>query len=154
MPKNPKQEEVRYPMYVYAVDQKAHVKIGISKDPYRRMAQLQTGNPHELHMLGVFPCRDEEIARAVEKAFHDLFEPMLVGGEWFDMSNSASLGYASKMWFHVFEQLLIIMEKLAFTWCDYRPQRPGRRPFFSRSRGCDPMAAYVAASSQQEELKP
>jgi hypothetical protein len=55
------------------------IKIGFStKDPIVRLAQLQTGSPDRLTLLGVIPGRLED-----EKFLHARFGTCRLGGEWF-----------------------------------------------------------------------
>ena len=59
-----------------------HVKIGYTKkDPLRRMADLQTGCPFEMIMLGyVFGVIDRE------RELHDVLRDYRCCGEWFEYS--------------------------------------------------------------------
>jgi hypothetical protein len=63
---------------VYFIQAGAFVKIGWSKDPERRLAQLATACPHELTLLG-------EITGTVldEQALHRAFAHLRARGEWF-----------------------------------------------------------------------
>lgn len=55
------------------------IKVGLAKDPVKRMATLQTGYPWDLRLLYVFPAD-----RGLEQRLHvDLAEGRL-RGEWFD----------------------------------------------------------------------
>lgn len=56
-----------------------HVKIGFTaKNPYDRMASLQTGCPFQMCLLGfVFGTR------SMERELHDVLKDERVGGEWF-----------------------------------------------------------------------
>lgn len=58
-------------------------KIGFSKDPMKRVKQLQTGHPHKIGLEGWFNFKTEDEARAFEKALHDHFKEKRMGGEWF-----------------------------------------------------------------------
>jgi hypothetical protein len=58
-------------------------KIGVSKNPDKRLKQLQTGNPSELELLCVY---DSEIAFKIEKVLHNTFNINKEHGEWFDLS--------------------------------------------------------------------
>jgi hypothetical protein len=57
-----------------------HVKIGISADASRRIADLQVGCPDELVVRGVFLVEDAE---AFETMFHSRFAHLHIRGEWF-----------------------------------------------------------------------
>jgi hypothetical protein len=68
---------------VYAIrDRKTrHVKIGISVDPNKRLASLQTGAPVGLRLLWTAPG-----GRPLEQHLHGHFAERHVRGEWFDFS--------------------------------------------------------------------
>ena len=51
-------------------------KIGLSKDPEKRVRQLQTGNPDRIVLVGQVPG-----GRKLEKAFHDMVDPFRLEGE-------------------------------------------------------------------------
>jgi hypothetical protein len=58
---------------------KQAAKIGISKNPRRRLAQLQTGSVDPLVLAGAIHAEG-----ALEKGFHFVFRDKWLGGEWFD----------------------------------------------------------------------
>jgi hypothetical protein len=55
-----------------------HVKIGFTTDVEERLRTLQTGNPKELNIQGLFNGD-----RDTEKELHELFEAFHVRGEWY-----------------------------------------------------------------------
>lgn len=60
-------------------------KMGMSKDPYKRLQSLQTGTPFELTILYrvfTFDCV------ALEKALHEYYQGYWLRGEWFDLPKS------------------------------------------------------------------
>ena len=67
-------------MTVYFIrDAGGDVKIGYSeRDPFGRLATMQTGNPRALTLLATIPGD-----RSVERELHDKFSPLRVRGEWF-----------------------------------------------------------------------
>lgn len=65
--------------FILAPDQGA-IKIGIASDVWGRMAQMQTGNPCELVMLGYL---EPEHPRSEEAHLHNLFRQHHIRGEWF-----------------------------------------------------------------------
>lgn len=70
------------------------VKIGFtSKDPARRIAELQIGNPRELKLLA--HC---EGSRCDEQAIHRYLDTYRVSGEWFELAGpvTALLWYVQK----------------------------------------------------------
>jgi len=58
-------------------------KIGVSKNPEVRLRNLQTGNPHTLHLLKTFPCRVP--AYKAERIIHNHLSHVHVRGEWFQI---------------------------------------------------------------------
>lgn len=54
------------------------IKIGWSRDPARRLQELQVGNPTPLKIIGCVAA-----TRLIEPALHQLFAPAAVSGEWF-----------------------------------------------------------------------
>lgn len=66
--------------YVYFIQSgdDGPIKIGLSSKPFRRVQQLQTGNPRELLLRHVLPGD-----RAMEAQLHARFEPARIRGEWF-----------------------------------------------------------------------
>lgn len=64
---------------IYFIKSKRFVKIGYTaKEPEKRLAQLQTGNPETLKLLGTIEGTPE-----VEKALHNYFNRFHFRGEWF-----------------------------------------------------------------------
>ena len=57
-------------------------KIGISKQPYRRMTQLQVGTPLEITLVERVFTMD---APKLEKALHEYYQAYWMRGEWFDL---------------------------------------------------------------------
>ena len=57
-------------------------KIGISKQPYRRMTQLQVGTPLEITLVERIFSMD---APKLEKALHEYYQAYWMRGEWFDL---------------------------------------------------------------------
>jgi hypothetical protein len=66
--------------YLVAADGTHLVKIGIAKDPMRRLKELQTGQPMELHLLW-------SVAGNYESDLHVHFGAYRVRGEWFDLTS-------------------------------------------------------------------
>jgi hypothetical protein len=70
------------PSFVYVIrgDTGGPVKIGTTLDVYKRMAQLQTGNPRHLALVQVLPGNGE-----LEHALHARFAESRIGqSEWFE----------------------------------------------------------------------
>lgn len=73
--------------YVYMIaDESNYIKVGISKDPEKRLKSLQTGHPNKLHLLFIeeFECKRNHLLK-IEKLIHrDLrLKNFKKRGEWF-----------------------------------------------------------------------
>ena len=67
---------------VYFIYQGDYCKIGVSCTPYKRVKQLQTGNPHELELYAVIKPMD---AYGLESELHSKFADVRMCGEWFNL---------------------------------------------------------------------
>ncbi|MBI5957897.1 MAG: GIY-YIG nuclease family protein [Chloroflexi bacterium] len=119
------EQKSKPPAFVYFFDQKAHVKIGISSDPHKRLAQLQVGNPYPINFLGAIPFPDLETARKAEKALHEHFQQAQIGGEWFDFSHPVSkVTGPAQLWLHEVEWMLDFVRAIVYAWLGhYSPKR-------------------------------
>ena len=73
-------------MYVYfiiALGKPKRIKIGKSRDPEKRLKELQTGCPYKLKLDGTIKCNSDKHALEIEKAAHDFFSYKHARGEWF-----------------------------------------------------------------------
>lgn len=61
----------------------SYYKIGISKNPKRRIRQLQTGNSSKLKLIESYPS---EHAGLIEKTLQRRYAYLKKEGEWFDLS--------------------------------------------------------------------
>lgn len=57
------------------------IKIGFSKDPRKRIRELQTGSSRKLAIMGWIESRD----RSLESALHRKYEQHRLSGEWFSI---------------------------------------------------------------------
>lgn len=64
--------------YCYIIRAGNHVKIGAAADPFRRLQELQTGNPVVLEIVAVLPGGFD-----MEKHLHEKFREDHYHGEWF-----------------------------------------------------------------------
>jgi hypothetical protein len=81
----------------------APVKIGISANPMVRLAELQTGSPFRLMLLGMLATPSRQVAREAEKWIHFCHPDKALHGEWFDIepfSAVSTLGYFVHDHFH------------------------------------------------------
>lgn len=71
-------------LYFLCTDRKPQrIKIGIAKDVHRRLAELQTGCPEKIALLGAIPMRSAKHAKHIESRLHGFFSYLRVHGEWF-----------------------------------------------------------------------
>lgn len=72
-------------MYVYAIREvdTGHIKLGISRDPSRRLETLQVGNSHPLELVAYTKAgsREDEID------LHDKAKAYRLRGEWFSVES-------------------------------------------------------------------
>lgn len=78
-------------MFVYFIQafgekQLRQIKIGSSRNPTARLAELQVGSPVKLKLLGTVKCKSEQHARSVERLAHNIFHKQRRRGEWFRLS--------------------------------------------------------------------
>tara|TARA_B100000214_G_C23743328_1_gene524271 strand:- start:121 stop:417 length:297 start_codon:yes stop_codon:yes gene_type:complete len=68
-------------LYIVQSDVSGAIKIGRSKDPRKRLKQLQTGSPYKLKLLAIVPEKGN-----IEKSLHSSFSSYKKSckGEWFD----------------------------------------------------------------------
>ena len=71
--------------FIYVIEESGngYVKIGISNEPSRRLADMQTGSPYDLTLLLVLEVED---AAVTESFLHEVLEKFRIRGEWFDGS--------------------------------------------------------------------
>lgn len=63
---------------IYFIRSGKYVKIGYSKNPKKRLDELQTGNPEKLKLIAVMQGNLQ-----TEKSLHDLYSNKRIRGEWF-----------------------------------------------------------------------
>jgi hypothetical protein len=76
-------------MYLYVIQNKSKYKVGVSKDPRRRLRQLQTGAAGKLVLVKSYSVPDK-IARKLEQQIHKMFwqRRLRFNGEWFDLTDA------------------------------------------------------------------
>ena len=55
------------------------IKIGKSKNPVKRLNELQTGSPHLLELIYIF----KDFPVGTEEVFHNFYSDQLIRNEWF-----------------------------------------------------------------------
>jgi DNA-binding Xre family transcriptional regulator len=66
---------------IYAIQSGEFVKLGYSKDPLKRLCEIQVSSPIECALLGVLSGPPER-----EKLVHKRFAEFRVSGEWFKLN--------------------------------------------------------------------
>lgn len=64
---------------------KGRVKIGVSRDPVKRLQALQVANDRDLRLYFYLYC-DDIPARTIERAVHECLWKTHLSGEWFEIS--------------------------------------------------------------------
>ena len=78
--------KVKDNLYIIQSDLTGMIKIGRSKDPAKRLKQLQTGNPNKLKLIACFEGEGWK-----EKILHERLEKFRLQGEWFSYSCVGSI---------------------------------------------------------------
>lgn len=64
-------------------DDKSLYKIGFTKGSvYKRIRELQTGCPYEIHMVDTY---SSEYSSIIESSLHNMFSHLKTHGEWFEL---------------------------------------------------------------------
>lgn len=61
------------------------VKVGMASDPDKRLRNLQTASPFKIEQVFCFGCPNKDIARELERSFHEVQSEHRLHGEWFDL---------------------------------------------------------------------
>lgn len=71
--------------FIYLIQslENSYYKIGVSKNPARRIKQLQTGNSSELKLCCTYKT---DMANRIESVLHRRYSHLNKEGEWFDLS--------------------------------------------------------------------
>lgn len=77
-------------IYLIQSLEEGYYKIGVSKNPEKRLKQLQTGNSSELKLIHSY---SSEYANKIEKTLHNMLSHCKKEGEWFDMSLPDALSF-------------------------------------------------------------
>lgn len=70
------------------------VKLGISRNPTSRVAQLQSGNPHRIGLYWQWPTLGRRMSADIERLAHEHFKGTRLAGEWFDVHPDEALLWA------------------------------------------------------------
>lgn len=80
-------------VYILQSQEDGYYKIGVSKNPQKRLSTLQTGNPSELKLINIYESKN---AKRIEKKLHSLFSSFKKEGEWFDFGLMEELSFIEK----------------------------------------------------------
>lgn len=78
--------------YIYVIGTDEQVKIGFSKQPEKRLKQLQTGNMNKLKLYYKEEIQDSKV-RIVEKLIHRDLRSHKKVGEWFNLSPTDAISH-------------------------------------------------------------
>ena len=67
-------------VYLIFSEESGIYKVGVSKNPEKRLKQLQTGNGEKLVLKNKY---ESEHYNQIEKYFHSMYSPEKKVGEWF-----------------------------------------------------------------------
>lgn len=82
--------------YIYIVQADRQVKIGYSRDPMKRLSEIQVGTPVHCFIAAQFEVFAEEVL-ACERLLHDFFSGYRLRGEWFEMRGRAAKEGATRI---------------------------------------------------------
>jgi ribosomal protein L37AE/L43A len=70
--------------YIYIITAADHaIKIGVARDPYARLDELQTGCPFKLGLYAKFKIANRKLALKYEHLAHRRLRYVRLNGEWF-----------------------------------------------------------------------
>src|SRR5262245_3356130 len=72
-------------IYVITANTRA-VKVGIAKDPRRRLSELPTGCPDKLEVADTIKVNSRDLAYKIETEVHRRLAGFALEGEWFAVS--------------------------------------------------------------------
>ena len=78
--------------HVYLIQslENSYYKIGVSRNPKRRIKELQTGNSSELKLVESY---QSEFADKIERTLQRRYSHLRKEGEWFDMGISNEVSF-------------------------------------------------------------
>lgn len=100
--------------YVYFISRGFdRVKIGFAADVFKRLHDLQTGCPDDLHIVSFVPTYE-----VCEGMFHHRFRDVRIRGEWFEMSDEME-----ELWDDIYDyQAFTRRAGLQSTWVTLEPE--------------------------------
>lgn len=97
-------------IYVIGSRAQTHAKIGISDNPLKRRASLQTGNPSQLIVHSSFWLFNREHASILEKQTHRALKARgnFLTGEWFNVEPAIAERIISEVYDELIERQIIV----------------------------------------------
>jgi len=94
--------------YVYLIQslENSYYKIGVSKNPIKRLSVLQTGNSSKLKLIDSY---QSSYANKIEKILQRRYSYLKKQGEWFDLSLLNEISFINEC--IKIEESLIILKK-------------------------------------------
>ncbi|MHA2183072.1 MAG: GIY-YIG nuclease family protein [Promethearchaeota archaeon] len=80
-------------IYLIQSTETGRYKIGVSKNPHKRIKQLQTGSSEELNLINSF---ESEYYNKIEKGLHSTYSHLSVIGEWFNLTLNEEVSFINK----------------------------------------------------------
>jgi hypothetical protein len=82
-------------------------KIGIAKNPKKRISQLQTGNSDKIKIIETY---QSDNASKIETALHNQYSHAKTVGEWFDLGVSDESNFIKKC--QDIDKMIILLKKM------------------------------------------
>lgn len=76
--------------FIYAISNGTNIKIGYSKNPIKRLKQLQTGCVDKLSIIHKIEVDDKKV-KIVETLIHKKLSSYKISGEWYNISNKEAI---------------------------------------------------------------
>jgi hypothetical protein len=80
-------------VYLIFSEETGIYKVGVSKNPSKRLKQLQTGNSEKLVLKYKY---ESEYYNLIEKYFHSMYTPQKKEGEWFEFTLEHELRFLAE----------------------------------------------------------
>lgn len=78
-------------MYIYLLTNGTYYKIGKSKNPDRRIKELNSGSSEKIELI--YKYRSVEYYHTIESALHNFFSNKRLNSEWFELSPKDVLSF-------------------------------------------------------------
>lgn len=79
-------------VYFMIAEKAGRIKVGLSRDVPRRLAQMNAHSPELIRVHGVIECGSLREARQLEAWLHREFQEHRAHGEWFDLAPQIRMG--------------------------------------------------------------